>query len=339
MKIAISLFAAAALVLTACSGEDGTTGADGLTRLTVTRASTSCIIVFPLISGIEQGFFAEEGLEVELNSVDGSPAVAQTLLTGGTDVGLVGVSPYINAVADGGDLTMVYNQFARSLYRVVVPSDSDARTPEDLRGTRVGVATLDGGETALARSVFDGSGMVEGDDYEFVAVGDGGGAVAAFGRGEIDAYAAAISDMAIISSRGIELTDITPDDYLSFFGSGYAMSNELVDEKPEVVEGFGRAIVKATKWAQEHPDEAIADCKQYAPEEVRDADFALDYFNDVNETFTPLEGQPYGYYPPEGWQAWEDSMLETGDLKEPLDDLNAVYTNEFVDAFNSGPIK
>lgn len=334
-KTAISLLATGALVLSACSSEGSAQGKNGLTPLNVTRASTSCIIVYPLTSGIEQGFFADEGIDVTLDSVDGSPAVAQTLMTDGTDVGLVGVGPFLNAVADGGDLTMVYNQFARSLYRIVVPSDSGSATPEDLEGATIGVGTIDGAETTLARAILDDAGLAEDDDYEFLPVGDGGGAVAAFERGDIDAYAAAISDMASITSRGIELEDITPKEYLSFFGSGYALHSDVVEDDPELVEGFGRAIVRATEWAQKHPEEAVQDCEEYAPEEVQDTDFALEYFDDVQESFTPLDGNPYGYYPPEGWKAWQDSMLETGELDEPLDDLDSVYTNEFVKAYNS----
>lgn len=336
-KTAISLVATAALALTGCGAAGGSENSKGgLTQIELTRASTSCIIVFPLISGIEQGFFADEGIDLKLNSVDGSPAVAQTLLTGQADIGLVGIGPYLSAEADGGDLTMVYNQFARSLYRVVVPEDSDIDSPAELRGSTIGVGTLDGGEAALARGVLDAQGFEEDRDYTLLAVGDGGGAVAAFERGEIDAYAAAISDMAIIGSRGVTLEDITPDEFLSFFGSGYAVRNELVKNDPETVKGFGRAIVKATEWAQENPEKAVDDCEGYAPEEVQDTDFALDYFSDVQETFTPLDGQKYGYYPPKGWKAWEDSMLESGELDKPLDDLDSVYTNEYVDYYN-GP--
>ena len=45
--------------------------------------------------------------------------------------------------------------------------------------------------------------------------------------------------------------------------------------------------------------------------------------------------QGYGYQPPEHWQMIHDSAVASGALAAPLDDLSAVYTNEFVAAWNA----
>jgi NitT/TauT family transport system substrate-binding protein len=46
-------------------------------------------------------------------------------------------------------------------------------------------------------------------------------------------------------------------------------------------------------------------------------------------------GRGYGYQPPEHWQAIHDSAVASGALSEPLADLSAVYTNEFVAGWNA----
>ena len=42
----------------------------------------------------------------------------------------------------------------------------------------------------------------------------------------------------------------------------------------------------------------------------------------------------WGYQDPAHWEAWHKSLLASGDLKEPLPDLEAAYTNKFVEAWN-----
>ena len=83
--------------------------------------------------------------------------------------------------------------------------------------------------------------ITEGEDYEFLAIGDGGMAATAFLRDDVASYAAAVSDAAILESRGIPLREITPEEYLSYFGNGYAALRSYIDENPDVIEAFGRA--------------------------------------------------------------------------------------------------
>ena len=43
----------------------------------------------------------------------------------------------------------------------------------------------------------------------------------------------------------------------------------------------------------------------------------------------------WGYQPPEHWELWHQSQLDSGTLTEPLPDLTAAYTNQFVEAWNA----
>ena len=55
-------------------------------------------------------------------------------------------------------------------------------------------------EVSFVRTILTDAGLVEGQDYEFLPVGDGGLAAAAFLRDDVQSYAAAASDAAIIES-------------------------------------------------------------------------------------------------------------------------------------------
>ena len=74
--------------------------------------------------------------------------------------------------------------------------------------------------------------MTEGPDYQFLTIGDGGTAAAALLNDEVVAYAAAVNDVAIIESRGIDLREITPEPFFAFFGNGWAATREYIDAEP-----------------------------------------------------------------------------------------------------------
>ena len=117
-----------------------------------------------------------------------------------------------------------------------------------LKGSTVGVGTADGAEVSFARAILADAGLTEGEDYEFLAIGDGGMAATAFLRDDVESYAAAVSDAAILESRGIPLREITPEEYLSYFGNGYAALRSYIEENPELSEraigtsGGGRCV-------------------------------------------------------------------------------------------------
>ena len=300
----------------------------------------SAITWTPLWVAIGEGYFEDEGLNVTVQAVDGSAPVLQAMAAGQAEIGAPGPAPLLAARARGTEVVFIYNLYPKSVFGLVVREESDYQQPADLKDTTIGVGTADGAEVGFARAILSEAGLQEREDYEFLPVGDGGLATAAFQRGDVVAYAAAVSDAAIMRSRGLALREITPDEFLSFFGNGFAVMESLIEESPEVVEGFGRALVRATRFALDDANrDAVLDHTTAGnPQEGEDRDFAAALLAAVMERMTPLEqfqDEGWGYQPPEHWQIWHESALDTGTLQQPLPDLEAAYTNDFVEAWNS----
>ncbi|MDO5604486.1 MAG: ABC transporter substrate-binding protein [Paracoccus sp. (in: a-proteobacteria)] len=306
--------------------------------LTVVFPNPSAINNYPLHVAIQEGYFKDEGLNVNVETVNGSASVLQLLVSGQAQIGQPGPAPLLAARSRGEDVVFIYNHFAKSVFGLVVPEDSPAQSPADLKGVTIGVGTADGAEVGFARSILGDVGLKDGADYEFLSIGDGGTAVAAFVNKEVGAYSAAVSDSAIISARGIPLREITPDPYLEYFGNGYAVTRQFLDENPETIEAFGRALVKATRFGLD-PANRETVLKHVAagnPQESEDPAFADNLLTVVQYRTQPVkDDNPIGYQPPEAWKKWEDSLVASGDLVKPMDDLEAAYTNKFVDVWNA----
>jgi NitT/TauT family transport system substrate-binding protein len=306
-------------------------------EITVVIPNPSAINVFPLWVAIGEGYFEEEGLAVNVEAVDGSASVLQAMAAGQAAIGLPGPAPVLAARGRGVDVVFIYNHFAQSVFGLVVKDEAAYQTPADLKGQTIGVGTADGAEVGFTRAILNDLGMVEGQDYEFLPVGDGGPATAAFERGDIEAYAAAVSDAAILNARGLQVREITPEQYLAYFGNGYAVLREYMAAHPEVIEGFGRALVRGVEFGMD-PANQEAVLKHAAtgnPQEGEDAAFAAALLEAIKGRMTPFDpAQGWGYQPPAHWELWHQSQIDSGALSAPLPDLTAAYTNEFVEAWN-----
>lgn len=313
--------------------------AQNLTPVTFVQPSPSAINSFPVFVAIGEGFFADEGLEVTVESINGSGAVLQALSAGQAQFGRPGPGPVLAARSRDVDVVFIYNVAARTNFGIVVEEGSEFQKIEDLRGKTIGTGTADGAEVGFARNVLLGANMKEGADFTFLTVGDGGPATAAFTRGDMSAYAASTADAAILNQRGLKVRDITPPEYQSFFGNGLATMGDTIRNNPELVEKFGRAFARGHAFALDdaNREKVLAHLKAGNPQESEDPAFASALFDAVRSKTIPIDASKgLGYQPPEMWEEWQKSMLDTGELSKPLDDLTAAYTNDFVEVWNKG---
>ncbi|MEM9030930.1 MAG: ABC transporter substrate-binding protein [Pseudomonadota bacterium] len=308
--------------------------AQGLRDITFVQPSPSAINSFPVFVAIGEGFFEDEGLNVTVEAINGSGAVLQALSAGQAHFGRPGPGPLIAARSRGVDAVHIYNVAARSNFGIAVQEGSDYQSVEDLRGKVIGTGTADGAEVGFARNVLTGAGMVEGTDFEFLTVGDGGPATAAFLNGEIDAYSASTADTAILNQRGMKVRDITPAEFGRFFGNGIATMADTITNDRDLVEAWSRAFAKGHAFALDdaNRDAVLAHLAAGNPQEGEDKEFQSALFDAVRSKTIAAGDTPHlGWYPEQVWGEWQDALVAGGEISGPLDDLNAIWTNEFAE--------
>jgi NitT/TauT family transport system substrate-binding protein len=306
--------------------------AQDLRNITFVQPSPSAINSFPVFVAIGEGYFAEEGLNVTVEAINGSGAVLQALAAGQAQFGRPGPGPVLAARARGENAVFIYNVAARSNFGIVVQEGSDIQGPEDLRGKVIGTGTADGAEVGFASNVMLGAGMTAGTDYQFLTVGDGGPATVGFTSGAIDAYSSSTADAAILNQRGMKVRDITPPEFARFFGNGIATMGDTIANDPELVEKFIRAFARGHAFALDdaNRETVLAHLKEGNRQEGEDPVFQSALFDAVRSKTIPVDmTNGLGYLPPEVWVEWQDSLVASGDLAAPLDDLTAAYTNDF----------
>ncbi len=208
----------------------------------------------PSYIALEKGFFAEEGLDVEL--VSGTLDENKTGLATGEFVVTNGDFQWFPSIQQGIDLKII-GGLHKGCIKIVVPPNSPIKTVADLAGKNIGVDEIGGtpmsvASIALADVGIDPTTGVTWKPYPLDQLVEG------VNKGEVDAFAAwdPYGTFAVDNNNYVTLVDIATDPL--FAGKSccflYA-SGKAIEENPEKVAAIARAYEKSTKWIKENPEE------------------------------------------------------------------------------------
>ena len=108
---------------------------------------------YPLFVGDQLGYFAEEGIEVNLLPSGDIPATV-IVPTGQADIGATTPTNIVQAAAAGEDFALVYEYYQKNVFSMVVPADSEVQEVADLEGMNVGATSEDSGDYAVAQAAW-----------------------------------------------------------------------------------------------------------------------------------------------------------------------------------------
>jgi NitT/TauT family transport system substrate-binding protein len=141
------LLAISLALLAGCGGDDGGGGGgEGPTRVRV--QDTAGVPSAFLSYGVEKGYFKKRDLDVRVEASQGGATVVPSVVSGNVDIGGSNLVSVMLAGGKGIPLrivapgTFVQPDRKRDFSAIVVPKDSDIRSPKDLEGKTLAVNTL-----------------------------------------------------------------------------------------------------------------------------------------------------------------------------------------------------
>jgi NitT/TauT family transport system substrate-binding protein len=253
--------AACATLLAACgdAGGSGEPGADGMTHVTlgfalaVPDASQSYYTSLPE----KLGYWADEKLDVDIATFDGSNATITAVQANQADVTNTGTAGLAVAVEKGSDLIAYYPMATTNIYFPAAPEDSPIRSIKDFEGKKVGIQSLESTSYQYLRGILAGEG-VNPDSVEYVPVGTGAEVAAALENGSIDTYQGSDTLYAQLKSAGVTMRRIpsAASDDIKFVTAMVASAADL-DAHPDTYLGIARGIAKARAFAEANPEAAV----------------------------------------------------------------------------------
>lgn len=289
---------------------------DNLTTINLAEVSHT-IFYAPQYAAIQNGYFEEEGMEINLILTPGADKVAAALLSKDADIGLSGSEATIY-VYNGGeqDYLKTFAQLTQKDGSFLV-----SRTPienftlEDLRGKTVIGGRRGGMPEMTFEYVLRQNGMDPKTDLtidtsvEFAAMGG------AFIGGDDD-FVTLFEPTAleveqqgygyVVASIG-ELGGVVP--YTS-----YSARISFIEENPDSIAGFNRAVQKGLDYVHSHSNEEVAETiLSFFP------DTSLNDLTEVVGRYREIDAWPTTTsFTEESFNHLQDIMIDAGELEEKV---------------------
>ena len=250
-------------LLTGCGAGKQPEVSEGTEKPTVTvRLSevTHSVFYAPQYVAISQGFFADEGLNVELSNGGGADKVMTAVVSGGADIGLAGPESCIYIHTQGkDDLPVIFAQLTKRDGSFLVGRTDEDFDWWDLKGKTVIGGRKGGVPEMTLEYVMKRNGIVPQQDAVVDTSVQFNMMAGAFTGGQGD-YVTLFEPTAteveraghgyILCSIGEESGEIP---YTAYFAA-----RSYMDEHPDVIQGFTNAIARAQQWIVEHTDREVA---------------------------------------------------------------------------------
>lgn len=216
----------------------------------------------PMYVAINEGFFEEEGLSIDLSTGQGADKTMQQLLSGNVDIGFSGPEQVVYIYNQGReDYPVVFGQLTQRDGSFLVGREEEENFDwSSLKGKEI-IGGRPGGIPEMALEyVLKQNGLNPENDVKMVTNVDFTATAGAFKSG-IGDYVALFEPTAtmlekdgagnIVSSIGNEAGNIS---YTCFY-----TTKSYMDENPEIIQKFTNAIYKGQQWVQQHTSEEVAD--------------------------------------------------------------------------------
>ncbi|MCI9246618.1 MAG: ABC transporter substrate-binding protein [Clostridia bacterium] len=290
---------------------------------------TRSVFYAPQYVAIKNGYFAEEGLDIELTTGQGADKVMTAVLSGQSDIGFAGPEASIYVYNEGKeDHTQVFAQMTQKDGSFLVSKEkTDKFSWQDLKGKTV-IPGRKGGvpymtfEYVLKKNglnpqkdlVLDDSikfdlmaGAFAGGDAEYVTLFEPTASMTeAAGKGYV------------VASVGEASGEIP---YTAYFAK-----KSYMEQNSDVIQGFTNAIYKGEKWVKEHTSQEIVEAiKEFFPDtDVKMLEAAVQSYMDIDA----WKSDPI--LKKESFDLLQTVMKEAGEL-EKEGDYDKIVNNSYAE--------
>lgn len=317
----------ASLVLASCGGSEGSGqegSAEGLTPVTFRLNFPASGFVAPFYLAASEGYYEEEGLDVEVLPGKTTQLTINDVNAGGVDIGLAGSPNVMLSVGKGLEVISVASYVGEGSFGVFAPSDSDIGSVEDLAGKSM-LVTSGSPQTAILPAWFEANDVDPGS-VELISLSPDA-FVNAYAGGQGDSMSTSIpfgrplveenrpSRSFLWSETGLPLPDYS-----------IIVKPEFLEENREVVRGFVRATLRAAEEAARDPEAAVEPLVEANP--ALQADTSVTSLTNFLPFFCSpgIEGPGYGLHVEEEYRSAAEVLAEYADLEGSLDP-ERFYTN------------
>lgn len=247
-------------------GSKSVTNDENLTKVTLNEVAHS-IFYAPMYVAIEEGYFAEEGIDINLVTGFGADKTMTAVLTDEADIGFMGSESTIYTYAGGTeDYVVNFAQLTQRAGNFLVSREPIEDFSWDmLKGKNVLGGRAGGMPQMVFEYILKKNNIDPATDVNIDQSIDFGSTAAAFSGGDADftvefePHATALEakgDGYVVASLGQD------SGYVPY--TAFSAKKSFIEENPKIIQSFTNALQKGMDYVQSHTPEEIA--KVIAPQ-------------------------------------------------------------------------
>ena len=200
----------------------------------------------PVMVAIQNGYFADEGLNANIRFIRSGEGQAEGLLKGDLHLALSSVEGIMQNVERGGPLRMLAANSGKLSHFII--TQKKFKKVEDLKGATVGILTLTEGSFFNWQDIALKHGLKYPEDYKVMQTAGAGARHHLLLEGKIDVGLQSIPWAYVGEDAGLNNLGAAVDYVPDWQFTTYNVNGEWAKANPAKVEGFLRAVLRATDW-------------------------------------------------------------------------------------------
>ena len=248
--IAILQLAAASLLPTAAGAADKPVKF-GFCAKTITSAAA------PFAIATRMGWYAPAGIKVQLVPVPGSTDCTKLVATGDLPYSLPSIEPLPAALRQGVKAKIFYTAYQGNIYGIAVPKESPVRSIKDLKGKKIGVASMGSAGVPVARGLLAMNGLDPEKDAQLVVVGEAAQAATLLRSEQVAALSLYDTQYALIDNAGVPLRLLDSGPVARFPSNGFFALEETLQKDRAQAVALAKGYAMGTVFAMANPEAAV----------------------------------------------------------------------------------
>lgn len=209
----------------------------------------------------DAGFLAKEGLDSQIIFIGSATQLAQVLVAGDVDIASLGGGPVMAASLSGADLKVIGNNVNKLIFSL--HARPEIKSIEELRGKRIAVSRFGSSSDVAARHALRKYNLDPLKDITLMQLGTMSNMFGALKSGAVEASMVSPPTQFLSEKMGFkEILSVTDMD-LAYPNPAMAVSGDLIRRRPDIIDRFLRAYVRAIHRARIDRDSTIKTLAKY----------------------------------------------------------------------------
>jgi NitT/TauT family transport system substrate-binding protein len=220
-------------------------------------ARTIVSSVAPFAIATKLGFWGNPSMKVQLVTIPGSTDCVKAVATGDLRYSLPSVEPVPVVRRQGVKAKIFYTAYQGNIYGLAVPKDSPVQSVRELKGKKIGVASMGSAGVHVVRALFAMNGLDPDKDAQIVVAGEAAQAAGLLRSQQVAALSLYDTQYAVIENAGVAVRLLESGPLARFPSNGFFALEETLRKHRDEAVALVRGYAMGTVFALSNPEAAV----------------------------------------------------------------------------------